>query len=222
MLPLTEARDFQDHLSRCPHCQTDVARFEQVTDALTLLPAPHEPPAELRQRLLQQTIDETALFQAAAEPTIGAPERRRPARRRRVAALLTAAVLVGLGALLDHTLSGSSSRLGTSTVAGTVTPAGGGPRARATVVTSGPVSQLVLKDLAAAPRGRVYQAWIDRGNRTVPTGTLFTVPRTGDTRVSLPSLSGVHRVILTAERPQGSSTPTPPVVAVVDLQRHRS
>lgn len=70
----------------------------------------------------------------------------------------------------------------------------------------------------AAPTGHVYQAWvIRRGSPATPTGALFSVPRSGDTQILLPMLHDVTEVIVTAEPPRGSPTPTLPPIVIVQL-----
>lgn len=70
----------------------------------------------------------------------------------------------------------------------------------------------------AAPTGHVYQAWvIRRGSPATPTGALFSVPRSGDTQILLPMLHDVTELIVTAEPPRGSPTPTLPPIVIVQL-----
>jgi len=219
MLSAAEAQEFERHLATCSECQEEVRRLEGVTDALALSSpaAPSSP--ELRHRLLAGTESETALFRAAEDrgPIESPVRRRRPGAA--VLAGLAALMLLGAGVLVGRVIPSDDPASRASTVIGMVTPAGGGADARAAVLLRGQTGQLVLTGLAAPPAGRVYQAWVVRSDRIVPTGALFSVPRSGDTKVSLPSLAGVRRVIVTAEGPRGSRTPTPPAIAAVVLPR---
>lgn len=217
MVPAAEAQGFREHLDGCAACRANAESFQPAADALALSPAPETPAPDLKTRLLERTVAETSLFRAAEDPSAPAPRASRPRARIAAVAALAAVALLGAGTLLGRSLPEKDDPTAASTVVGMVTPAGGGPRASAAVTTRGPVSQLVLSDLGPPPRGQVYQAWVVRSDRTIPTGSLFSVPKSGDTRVSLPSLEGVRRVIVTAEAPQGSRTPTPPAVAVVVL-----
>jgi hypothetical protein len=77
---------------------------------------------------------------------------------------------------------------------------------------------LILTRLTAPPGGHVYQAWVvRRSSPAAPTGALFSVPRSGDTRIFLPALHNVTEVIVTAEPPRGSATPTLPAIVLVQL-----
>ena len=77
---------------------------------------------------------------------------------------------------------------------------------------------LILTRLTAPPTRHVYQAWVvRRGSPATPTGALFSVPRSGNTRILLPALHDVTEVIVTAEPPRGSSTPTLPAIVLVQL-----
>jgi len=103
-------------------------------------------------------------------------------------------------------------------LAGSVTGAAEAPGARAIIALRGSSAQLVLTSLAGPPDGQVYQAWLLSPPRNpVPTGGLLAVPRAGEVRVDLPRLTGVQRVIVTAEPEGGSLKPTLPAVAVVSV-----
>lgn len=229
-LSADEAERFSAHLEVCVVCREEVVRLRGAVDALADTAPPAAPPAELRERVMAAVEEEAALFRAADEVE-RAPHPARTHRRTRRASravlgggIALLAVGLGLGAAAGGLLSSSSQdeRRGevARTLVGSVTEDGGGVRARAAVVIRGRVAQLVLTDLAPPPRGRVYQAWVLRvPSRAEPTGALFSVPRSGDTRISLPSLRGAERVIVTAEPPRGSRTPTPPPRVVVGLAR---
>jgi len=53
----------------------------------------------------------------------------------------------------------------------------------------------------------------------IPTGALFSIPRSGDTKISLPPLRDAELVIVTAERPRGSRKPTRAPLVIVKLPR---
>lgn len=221
-LPEQEAEVYAEHLRTCSVCPEEVRRLRAAVDVLADAALPATPPAELRERIMSAVEAEAALFRAAGEVEstavrVVAPGR--PRRSRRALALggvALAGLGVGVGVVAGGVLSGKEDerpRVAASrtVVRGEVTEAGGGPRARAAVVIRDGGGELVLSDLAAPPRGRVYQAWVIRpGSPPAPTAALFTVPRSGDTRIALPPLRGSDRVIVTAEPRRGSSTPTPP------------
>ncbi len=61
---------------------------------------------------------------------------------------------------------------------------------------------------------------IRRDAPATPTGALFSVPRSGNTQILLPTLHNVTEVIVTAEPPRGSPTPTLPPIILVHLAPH--
>lgn len=224
-LSAEETERFAAHLATCETCAPLVARIREVVDVLPDSVQQEVPPAELRARIMSAVEAEANLFRAADE--VGPwPE---PARARKrtpgalvgvvvVLSLLAVGVLVG-SALTSNKRNGEP-RTAVRTTTGSVTDAGGGPRARAAVIERDKTSQLVLTDIAPPPQGRVYQAWVIRHESApTPTGALFSIPQTGDTKVSLPSLTDVERVIVTAAPPRGSPAPTPPPLVVVLLGR---
>lgn len=215
-----DAERYADHLDGCPACRAHVARLQEVADALAEVVPRATPPAELRDRLLAAVEAEARLFRAA-EDGEQLPETAGGSNRRRALALggLVAIGLVAISIVVGIVASDDGDAP-VRRVTGSVTAEGGAPRARATVVTSDDTAKLVLSDLAAPPEGRIYQAWVVRRPSTpVPTGELFSVPRSGDTEISLPPLGDAERVIVTAEPPRGSRTPTRPPLVAVKLPR---
>jgi anti-sigma-K factor RskA len=217
-LSRAEAAAFERHLATCAECR-DLAQqlrgsVELLQEASTAVP----PPPQIRERLMATVRAEASLFDAAAAGEQSATPPRR--KWNRPALALAAVALLAVGAVAGSALDGEDRATErpeqVQRFQGSVTDDAGGPRAKASVVMRENVAQLVLSDLAAPPDGRVYQAWVVRRRSDPrPTGTLFSVPRTGDTIVSLPKLDGVERVIVSAEPPQGSRRPTPPPVAEV-------
>lgn len=214
-----EAEDFEKHLTTCADCRLLVARLRESTELLKRAAADVSPPAEIREQLMATVHEEARLFDAAEAPDQRPAPAVRRRRARRVPLVLAAVLLLAAGAvagvMLDSDEPGGE-RASVERFTGSVTDVGGGPQARAVVVARNGVAELVLTDVSAPPEGRVYQAWVvRRPSVPTPTGSLFSVPRSGDTRVSLPSLKGVERVIVSAEPRRGSQQPTPPPVAEV-------
>lgn len=222
-LPDDRIDDFLAHLAGCPICQAELERAQQLLDAMVdAIPATDPPPA-LRARVLAGVKAEAALSRAADESqdrtrTNGKQRRIGPAVLVGAVAAVAIAAIAVLG-LRDDDGTTQPSSPSTRTITGTVTEAGGGTRARAQVITRASISRLELTSLAAPPQGQVYQVWVVRtGGQATATGELFSVSRSGNTTVSLPALGDdVEQVIVTAEPPRGSPTPTLPAVAVVSL-----
>lgn len=221
MLPADEAQRYREHLETCAPCAAEVARLQEAADALVHAVPEAMPPPELRTRLIAAVEAEAKLFRAAENgqqpPTPATPRKR---LRRLVLGALAALCFVAVGVIAGGVLTNDERDAPAAKVAGSVTKEGGAPRARATVVLGGNAAKLVLSDLAPPPQGRVYQAWVvRRPSIPTPTGALFSIPRSGDTKISLPPLDDVLRVIVTAEPPRGSRAPSRAPLVDVKLPR---
>jgi hypothetical protein len=201
-----EAAALREHLDACALCRDEVRRLHAVAEVLGLgVPALDAPP-ELRRRVLDIVHAEASLFDAAA-----APSERRPLRRPRLRPLsgLVGAALA-LGALFGALVlapGGSSTRVITASVA---SPARW-HAARVPVASlheTGIAGQLVVSDLPAAPRGKIYEVWIETGARVRPTDVLFDATSAGAARVAVPDLRGASAVLVTAEQRGGARVPT--------------
>ena len=216
-----DAERYAEHLETCATCAVEVARLQEAADALVDAVPEAAPPSELRARLIAAIEAEATLFRAA-EGGQPPPEPVAANNRLRTLALsgLAALCLVAGGVIVGGVLSSDERGAPVGTVTGSVTKEGGAPSARATVVLGSDTEKLVLTDLAAPPEGRVYQAWVVRRPSTpIPTGALFSIPRSGDTKISLPPLGDAERVIVTAEPRRGSRIPTSPPLVTVTLPR---
>lgn len=215
-----DAERFAAHLQTCPTCRAEVARLTEAAERLAEAPPQLTPPPELRERLMRAVRAETSLFDAARDDTHPPEPAHHHGRfRRRAGALLaglaTLAIVIVAIALLT---ANHAHQAPVRTVIGTVTPKGGGPRAQAVVQIGAHTATLNVTHLAAPPTGHVYQAWVvRRGSPPTPTGALFSVPHSGNTRILLPTLHDVTEVIVTAEPPQGSARPTLPPIVLVQL-----
>jgi hypothetical protein len=219
-----EAARFEAHLRDCPVCRAEVEHLAEAAALLLLATTPIDPPPELRERLLAAIDDETQGFEAdrpqlafVAPPPHGRRSRPRPG-------LLSALAAGALAAIAAAVIlwAGPGQPANTRTVLGRVTLLGGAPRARATVVIRQKQVSLVLTDLAAPPLGQLYQTWVvPPGSPAIPAGAQFSPSASADTRILLPSTRGIGQVIVTAETPGGTRTPTPPVIVVVNLPLSR-
>jgi len=219
-LSAEEAERYAEHLEACETCRAEVARLQEAADALVDALPPATPPSELRALLMAAVEAEAALFRAAEDGhQLPEPARARNRLRTLVLGGLAAICLVAVGVIVGSALTSDERAAPMDTVPGSVTEEGG-PRARAAVVIDGETQRLVLSELAPPPQGRVYQAWVVRRASTpIPTGALFSIPRSGDTKIGLPQLGDAERVIVTAEPRRGSRTPTLPPLVIVTLPR---
>ncbi len=218
-LSADEAERYAEHLELCATCRAEVARLQEAADALVDVAPRATPPSELRARVIAAVEAEAALFRAAEEgQQLPEPAGGRKRLRALVLGGLAGLCLVAVGVIVGGVLTSDERDAPVDTVAGSVTKEGGGPRARAAVVFDGDTQRLVLNDLAAPPEGRVYQAWVvRRPSMPIPTGALFSIPRSADTEITLPPLGDAERVIVTAEPARGSRTPTRPPLVIVTL-----
>jgi len=217
-----ERRAFAAHLESCAECRAEIEELQTVADQLPMAAPQLSPPPELRTRLMAIVESEAALLRAAgpeADRPVAAPSSVR--RRDRVrwpsravspgfaAVVASCLVLAGVGA--GVLLSGDDGPGAVRTVVAKVIPAG----ASATVALQDGRATLRVRDLPAAPAGRVYQVWLKRTDTPEPTHTLFSVRPDGRADVKIDeSVEGVRQILVTAEPSGGSSAPTS--IPVVD------
>ena len=182
-LSAEEAEAYEQHLAQCERCREELVGLSETATALAYGAAAPEPPSRLRASILDA---------ARAERSNVVPLRQRRWVSRSVALVAAAAacVAVGLGVALSHS--------GPSVVTATVYVRNGG---KATLNTSG---------LAAAPRGKTYEAWV------IPPGAGKPTPRPAGLFRGGPDSSLVLRgsvprnaiVAVTLEPAGGSRAPT--------------
>jgi anti-sigma-K factor RskA len=202
------------HLEGCQRCRDELRWLQPAIDLLPESVIQVEPPPGLRARLLAEVRSDAAELDAAAEP-------RHPRRRRRglggfflrPAVALTCVALAG-AVIGGYALRGGGEENGTTT---TRTLAQGGT-VRATLERSGDSGTLELTGLRQAPPGRVYQAWVQKGNRIEPS-SLFDVRRDGSANTAIPhQLTGADMVMVSLEPQGGSKQPTSAPIVTVSLR----
>jgi anti-sigma factor RsiW len=225
-LPQDESAHFETHLDGCPQCREDLATLQPVVDALPAAAPPVQPPLELRARLMDTVRSEAELLQAAGPsadkpaplPKATPPLRerlfgRRPLLAGAMALVLALAAGYGLRAAVEN--GGSAPAGVTRTVRAQVTF----PNASARVIVRHGVGTLVVTGLPAPPAGKIYQIWLVRPGvaAPAPTNALFGVDHHGAGHTSVPAISGVKEVLVTAEPDGGSPAPTENPVIVAPL-----
>lgn len=220
-----EAEDYAGHVQGCRTCQHEVAELQLMADTLPMAAPQVGPPPELKDRIMAVVHAEAELLRAAG------PEADRPARApqgrssrlaelagalrgRRPAVVAAACCLLAAGVVVGTTLDGGDGR-----DVRTVAAQGPGGADVTVVVGDDDRAELVMRDMPAAPAGRVYQVWLAReGGDPQPTRTLFTVPADGRARVAVDEpVKGVDQVLVTAEPAGGSRQPTRDPVVVAKL-----
>ncbi|HEX8743882.1 MAG TPA: anti-sigma factor [Thermoleophilaceae bacterium] len=223
-LPPLEAEVFERHLIRCEDCQRELARLRPAAEALPRSVEPFDPPPSLKASLME-------IVEAEARP---APRPERSAARgaapswlgralaglRPRPALALAAIALLLGLVAGLGLAGGDEEAGTREVAASVDRTrlpGGGARLEVAEAGGAPAT-LRVTGMPMAPRGEVYEVWIERDGEVRPAGALFAVGRDGRGSAAIPGgVDGVERVMVTRERAGGAARPTEMPVIVAEV-----
>jgi anti-sigma-K factor RskA len=185
-----ERRAFERHLESCPECRESLEQLRPAADALPGSVKQLTPPPGLKQRLM-----------AEVEPR----RRRPPAIWLAAAAALVIALTVAVGVTQ---LGGDETRTVTATVARAV------PNASGNLEITGDRATLRLHDMPDLGGARVYQVWLQHGDRLVPART-FEVGRSGTGNVGLRNVEGADGVFVTREPRGGAQVPSEdPIVSV--------
>ncbi len=207
-----EREAFERHLAGCEQCQEELASFWEVTSALAVAADGPAPSGDLRERILADA-------RAERQTVVPLAPRRLPPALVAVTAI-AAAVAIGLGIYaislnrqLDDTRSALTSQEGASLVladpnATTVAMESGSGRV---VVAADGSAVLVVDDLAAAPAGKTYQAWVVEGQTPVSAGTFDTTDKQAIVPLPQPVPDGAV-IAVTVENAGGASSPTLPMV----------
>jgi hypothetical protein len=198
-----ERAEFEAHLADCADCRAEVARLSPTVAAMAEAVEPAAPPASLKRSLM-----------AEVEPR---PKPRRATRRFRLrpafAAVAVLLLLVGVAGFgLGRASDGDDARTLSVRVDQNALPGASGTL---TVLDDGAV--LALERLPQPPRGRAYQAWLERDGRIVPQPTFRPAPGGKGSVALTGDLAGVDQVLLTREPIGGSRTPSEQPVSSVAL-----
>jgi anti-sigma-K factor RskA len=197
-----ERQAFERHIAGCSECQEELERLRPAADALPGSVEQVQPPARLKASLMEVVERE-----AETEPQ-PAPSRA-PRRRFLRPALVAAGLLIALAIGVTVTQLGGDE---TRTVTARVDPAM--PQAGGSLRIEGDDATLRLHDMPELGSTRVYQVWLQHGDRMVPTRT-FEVGRSGAGRVELPDVSDAKGVFVTREPRGGAQVPSEnPIVSV--------
>ena len=187
-----EARGYEEHLAGCERCREELASLQGVAGALAYAAPPARPPEELRGRILAAA--------RAERPNVESLHSRSWTKPLAAVAAVAACAAVGL-AVWNVSLH---NRLDRATEALRGVPLTG---ANGTVVVSGGSGALVVSDLAPAPAGKTYEAWVIKGGRASPAGTFAGGGRTIVIRLTRALPAGAV-VAVTLEPSGGVEQPT--------------
>lgn len=209
-----EREEFERHLAGCDQCQDDLASFWEVTSALAVAADGPAPASALRERIL-------ASARAEKQTVVPLDSRRRFSPLLASVTAIAAAVAIGLG-IYSISLSG---QLDDTRVALTAQESAAAvladPTATSVALQSGSgrlvvdgdgAAVLVLADLAAAPAGKTYQAWIVEGQTPVSAGTFDTTGKQAIVPIPQAVPNGAV-VAVTVEKDGGANSPTLPPLA---------
>jgi len=211
-LDAAEARAVRAHLEGCDVCRAEVQSLEEAAFAVAAL-AERDTPAGLRARIVDRARSETA-------PRRGAPSLfdlfRRP-----VPLLVPVALAVVLAISLagyagarrdsDRYASALSGIAGARVVALAPTGEVQGIRGSLVIPTDGRAPYLIL-DLPAAPSGKIWEAWVIKGETPLAAG--LTSDRGVTTLILTAPLASGDTIALTSEPSGGVDRPTgAPVLA---------
>ena len=207
-----ERQAFERHLAGCGDCQEELERLRPAADALPGSVQQMEPPPRLKASLMEVVEHEA---DAAQQPAARAGRRRpgfmsRAARRRFMRPALVGAVLL-IGLVIGFAvaqLGGDETRTVAATVDRAMPESGGSLR------IDGDRATLRLHDMPELGGARVYQVWLQHGDRMVPART-FEVGRSGTGRVELQDVGDADGVYVTREARGGAQVPSEdPIVSV--------
>jgi len=205
-----EAERFRRHAAGCVVCRDELAGLQSVVEVLAMAAPQLAVPRALRRRVLAEVRAAPRARPSARAARPSWRLRRPPARPLAGVAAIAACAAIVVGVLAATGGSGRA-RL----VSARVTY----PSASAVVRLRAGRAELILRRMPAAPQGKIYEVWLQRGARPPSaTSALFDVTSAGAATVGIPgNLSGVSQVLVTPERLGGSARPTHAPVVIARL-----
>ena len=212
-LEAEETEALEGHLEACERCRDELRWLQPAIDTIGESVPQLEPPPGLRVRLMAEVRSDAAELAPRTAPDAGrdAPSRRPRGFRAffwRPAVALTAVALIG-AVIGGYALRGNGGR-DTTTIA-----THGASDVRASLERQGDSGTLEMTGLRQLPMSDVYQAWVQRDHRIVPS-SLFDTRRDGTASAAIPHhLDGADAVMITVEPRGGSKQPSSsPIVSV--------
>jgi anti-sigma-K factor RskA len=204
-----EREAFERHLAGCERCRAQLSELEEAATALAYAAEGPEPPEELRDRILQSARRD------GGATLVQFPQRRwlLPAAGAAAAIAAVAAIAVGLWAASlksDLDSERSARRAEAKAIALLASDAERRPLSGsrgALLLASDGSSALVTCDLATAPEGKAYEAWVIADETARPAG-LFRGKDDWDVKVLTRPVPRDAVVAVTLEGEEGADQPT--------------
>lgn len=208
-LEADEAAALERHLDDCQRCRDEIRWLQPAIEVIPESVPMIEPPRGLGARLMAEARSDAAelsLGAAGESERPAAPKRRSFGLRGffwRPVVALTAVALIG-AVIGGYALRGGGGH-GATTI----------DTQRASLQYQGDSGTLEMTGLRQLPMSKVYQAWVQRNHRIVPS-SLFEARRNGTASAAIPhQLNGADTVMVTVEPRGGSKQPTSsPIVSV--------
>ena len=209
-----DVAEYETHLARCPTCQGELAEFRHTAGTLALAAPAADAPPGLRARILEQA--------RAERPNVV------PLRSRRLAPVLGAAAAIAAGiaivlgiwaSSLSSDLDGTRQALDAQRDALALATEKGAEQyplqgASGTLVVAPSGTALIIDGLAAAPEGKVYEAWVSADGKTMtPAGTFSAGDGTTAVVLDRPVPSGGLAAVTVEDGPVDQPTGTPILTA---------
>ncbi|MFD8222919.1 anti-sigma factor [Streptomyces massasporeus] len=220
---------FERHLNACPSCDQEITEFTATAAKLAAAVAVTPRPAMKRQVEQRVTTVRQVAPHVPRTPSAARPRRRLPSLM--LAACLAAAAGLGGVAAWEHNRAEDAiaqeqqarrqadelaTVLGASDAVSRRIPLRGGASATLVVSSARDKAVVVAADMAAPPKGKVYQLWYDQDGTMRPAG-LMDSDRTRQTVTLSGSANSASAVGITVEPAGGSAQPTSAPLALVDL-----
>lgn len=201
-----ERREFEAYLGEHPELQPEVEDLSALASLLALSPEEHDPPPELRRRILA-SVEGEATTPARAGSAL---DRLRTLFRPRNLALGAAAALVVVLLSFNVYLRDQIENLRSAQQPGEIALEGTGEMrdAEAQLVrVEGGRAVLVTENMPEPPEGKTFQLWVIDDGKPLPAGTFRPTSDAYATVVERP-LQGAEAVAVTVEPEGGSPQPT--------------
>jgi anti-sigma-K factor RskA len=219
-----DVAEFEHHLEGCERCRSEVRWLTAAVEVLPEAVERHEPPPQLRERLLAEVGADARAAGTHAEPAErGALHR----AGRRLAGLGSGPRdwrrLAWLGAMLLLVVAIGGYEIGSG---GGDSGGGGGyeafvsgdpPGVTAEVIREDDEGEIHLAAVGSLPSNRVLEAWVRRDGEIEPVKALFVPDGEGDATTALGDMHGVDLVMVTTEPAGGSASPTSAPIAEVPI-----